>query len=207
MDVKSDWIGRLWACFKSSPNIIKMIETYSGAPQGIADVADAIWARTSIDTAGGELLNFMGELIGVARPLKQETEDNTLWLCDLDEMDLDIDGGQSLAPADGSSGGYLTGLDGLPSQSDPGAYMSDAEYRALIRVKAATFRKKATPEVLYSYLLEFGNRCLITESRGRVTITPESFDDWNYWVRNYIQSAGYHPGGIRITLAEQEVSE
>jgi hypothetical protein len=206
-EVSADWVGRLWAQFKRAPNILKMISTYSTPIQGSFDAAEAILARTSLDDAGGELLDFMGELIGVRRPLAQEAEENILWMCDLDEIDLDVDGGQAIAPADLSTGGYMTGLGGLPSVADPGALVSDDEYRALIRVKAATFRKKATPDVIYSYLLEFRNRCVITEGRGSVLIVPESYNAWNYWVRDYIQDKGYQPAGIQIRIAEQSEGE
>jgi hypothetical protein len=206
MTVQSDWLGRLFAFFQA-PNIQKMVATYSVPIQDTRDAVDYLLAQDSIDMSTGQVLDFYGELIGVDRPPAQEIEDNILWMCRADEMDTDPDGSRSLAPADSSSGGYMTGSTGVPSRSAPGTYLSDADYRVLIRAKASTYRSKMIPDNLFNYLIIFGIRALLEETQYGVSITPETYDDLNYWVRDYVISRGYHPAGITNTLTPQEVTE
>lgn len=203
MTVKSTWESRNFSKYRESPNVLGTIELMSDPLQSTEDVLDYILSHRSIDDAEGELLDFLGEMIGVKRPPAQESDDNLLWFCLPEDYADDLDGSMSLAPVDLSTGGYMTGHDGILSVTDPGSYVDDVEYRALIRTKAASFRKKADRETVYSYLLEFGVRCKIIESHRFVEFEPHSYDKLNYWVRNYIEERGFRPAGIQVKIKHQ----
>ena len=207
MTVLTDWQELLFAKYRHSPNVNGTVELLAAPIQDSRDVLDWILDQNNLDDAEGEILNFRGELIGVTRPLAQEPDENLLWLCNDEDAADDIDGSMSLAPDDLSTGGYLTGDDGIPSVSDPGAYMADTEYRALIRSKAATYRQKATRSAIYDYLLTFGVRCKINETDREVGFEPHSYDALNYWARDYIVSRGFRPAGIRVYITEQLESD
>jgi len=102
-----------------------------------------------------------------------------------------------------STGGFLVGDDGILSKTAPGSYMPDAEYRQLIRAKGSTYRKQATRETVYTYLLQFGVRCKIIESARVAEFEPHAYDVLNYWVRNYITARGFRPNGIRVAIKQQ----
>jgi hypothetical protein len=206
-DIKSTWEERNFSKYRYSPNILGLIELLSNPLQDTADVLNYILSHKSIDEAEGELLDFMGELIGVIRPPAQEPDGNLLWLCLPEDEADDLDGSMSLAPVDESTGGYLCGEDGILSVSDPGSYMSDTDYRVLIRAKASSFRKIADRETLYTYLLNFGVRCKIIESTRVAELEPHSYDALNYWVRDYIIKHGFNPSGIQIKFVPQTVPD
>lgn len=192
---------RLFAKYRNSPNILGVMEILSDPTQDTRDVLDWLLSGLSIDTAEGELLDFLGELIGVDRPPAQE--ENILWLCGDWETPGDPDNRYGLATDALTEGGYLTRDDGLPSKSAPGTYMSDTDFRALIRSRGRTFRQKATRENVYEWLVELGVRAKILESDKFVEYEPSSYNDLNYWLRNYIETRGFRPAGIQIQVKNQ----
>lgn len=206
-DINAEWQEILFAKYRYSPNILGLVELLSSPLQDTRDVLDWMLSQTSIDTAEGEILDFMGELIGVSRPPAQENDANILWLCRWEDIADDPGGTRSLAPEDLTTGGYLTKGNGILSKTDPGAYVTDTEYRALIRSKATTFRKKATRSVIYDYLLRFGIRAKIIESARVVELEPNSYDQLNYWFRDYIQAKGFRPSGIQMKIKIQTESD
>lgn len=203
MTIKSTWESRNFSKYRHSPNILGLIDLLSSPLQDTADVLSYILSHQSIDDADGELLDFRGELIGVVRPPAQVPTSNLLYLCLPEDVATDLDGLRSLAPVDLSTGGIMSGPDGVLSVSDPGSYMSDSDYRVLIKAKAATFRLKATRENVYTSLLAFGVRCKIIESTREMEIEPHAYDILNYWVRNYMTTKGFKPAGIRVKMKTQ----
>jgi hypothetical protein len=72
--------------------------------------------------------------------------------------------------------------------------MSDEDYRYLIRQKAASYRKSATREILFSYLIAFGARCKIDDDTDlKIEIDQDRYDDLDNWTRNYIETRGFKP--------------
>lgn len=204
INVETVWKARLFEQFKNSPHIVALIEILSDPLQDTVDVCDFILAHNSIDDAEGEQLDFLGELIGVTRPRAQEDPDNIFTMCSLGETG-DSDNSQGFYDDTDSviTGGYMTSYEGIPDQSDPTAQMSDADFRYLIRQKAAAFRKKMTRRNLFNYLIAFGGRCKIDDDTGQtVTIDPTAyyqFDDWTKW---YIENKGFKPAGISVDIQE-----
>lgn len=192
---------RLFAKYRNSPNILGIMEILSDPVQDTRDVLDWLLSGLSIDTAEGELLDFLGEIIGSDRPSAQETD--IFWLCGDWETPGDPENRHGLAPDSLDEGGYLTRDDGLPSKSAPGTYMSDVDYRELIRSKAASFRQDATRETVYEFLVDLGVRCKIIEAHRDVEFEPSSYDDLNYWLRGYIEARGFRPAGIRVRIKDQ----
>jgi len=195
----------IFAKYRHSPIILQVLEILSSPIQDTSDAIDYILSHLSIDTAEGEILDFLGELIGVARPPAQE--DAVFWLCEPWEVADDPDNEHGLAPPSLDEGGYLTSNEGIASQVDPGTYISDAEYRKIIRAKAATFRNKATRDVVYNYLYQLGTRVKIHEEPRYVEFEHSSYNDLNYWLRNYIKTRGMKPAGIEIQIKEQLASD
>lgn len=192
---------RLFAKYRNSPNILGIMEILSSPTQDTRDMLDWLLGELSLSTASGEVLDFLGELIGVTRPPAQE--DDVLWLClDWEVLD-DPDNHYGLATDALTEGGYLTGDEGVLSKSSPGSYMVDDDYRALIASKGTTYRQKATRETVYSYLIELGVRCKIIEADKVVEFEPSSYDNLNYWLRNYIESRGFRPAGIQVSIKDQ----
>lgn len=203
MTVLADFTGRLFAKYRHSPDILGLLAVMAAPVQDTEDVLDYILSHLSIDTAEGELLDFLGDFIGVSRPLEQEIPENLLWLVEEDEVGDDLDGSMSLAPADESNGGYLTGDTGLASKTNPGAYMSDLEYRKLIRTKAATLRSRPTRTNLFDYMMQFGIRCKITGVVSPITFEPCDYRHINYWTRNYVLTKGFRPTARRIHWSDE----
>lgn len=195
------WSGRLVSKYRDSPDILGLVELLSSPLNDTKEALEYVLSNEGIDGSEGVFLDFLGELIGVRRPPAQEADVFTL--CSPEDAALDVDNRYGLAPVDLSSGGYLTGIDGVLSKSDPGSYATDAEYRPLIRSKAAAFRKKATRAVLYDYLVAFGIRAKITEDARTAELEPSNYGDLNYWVRNYIETRGFKPAGIQIKFKLQ----
>jgi hypothetical protein len=203
-DVKQTWLDdRLFAKYRNSPNVLKFVDLLSRSGQDTQDVLEDILSNDSIDTAAGVVLDFFGGLIGAERPPAQELPENILWLCSDEDYGSDLDGSQSLAPDDLTTGGYMVGDDGILSKTDPGSYMPDADYRELIKAKGSTYRKKATREIVYTYLLQFGVRCKIIESTHAAEFEPHAYNVLNYWVRNYIAARGFRPAGIQVSIKQQ----
>jgi hypothetical protein len=200
------WLDRLFSVFRESPHVL-------GVAQVLAAPADDTYAamlyylsHTDLDDREGVLLDWCGWLIGVTRPPAQEPDENLFWLCALDAVDI-APGTRGFSTLAQTEGGYMTGLAGCTSRTEPNTYMNDDDYRDLIKTKASTFRKKATLANLFTYLQRFGMRCTISEAACDLTFTPESFDDCPYWKRYYTTNKGFRPAGIKITFASQTEPE
>jgi hypothetical protein len=203
-DVYQNILDRLFAKYRDSPNILGVLEILSDPLQDTNDAIDWILAHLSIDDGVGEILDAMASWIGVTRPPAQETR--LFRLCRDEEVAEDPDNLHGLAPDDLSSGGYLSADDGCVSKSSPGTYVDDETFRLYIRAKAATFRKRATQEVMFNYILQFGIRSKLAETARAVEIEPMNYDDLSLFVRNYILTRGYRPAGIRLSVKLQTES-
>ncbi|NIS15872.1 MAG: DUF2612 domain-containing protein, partial [candidate division Zixibacteria bacterium] len=185
--------SRTFGFLKDSPNIQALIEIFSDPLQDTWNVLDFILDHSSIDTAEGEQLEYLGSLIGVERPRKQETRIFTL--C----REGEIQDPDKTFKTDETPGGYLGSREGLFDQDDPDAEMNDADYRYLIRQKAAAFRNKATREILFLYLIAFGCQAKIDDDETlTVWLDPVRYADLNSWSRNYIETRGFKPAGISV---------
>ncbi|MBV6340978.1 DUF2612 domain-containing protein [Candidatus Magnetobacterium casense] len=203
MDVETTFLDRLFHQFDESPNITALVAILSDALQDTNDVETFILSHTGIDTAEGEQLDLLGQLIGVYRPPRQE--EWVFTLCHLGETDdlWNHHGFFDDSDPTVDLGGYVTTTRGLDSISDPGN-MSDADYRKLIRQKAASYRKKMTQEILFNYLIESGARCKIddTTTTYTVTIDPYRYYDIDEWRMNYIVTKGFKPAGIKVEFMD-----
>jgi hypothetical protein len=204
-DVYADILERLFAKYRHSPNILKVFEILSDPLQDTSDAIDYILDHLSVDEAEGPLLDAIASWIGVDRPAAQE--EDIFWLCRDEEVADDPDNHHGLATDALTEGGYLTGDDGCPSKSDPGSYVSDEDFRLFIRAKASTFRKKATREIMYNYILQFAVRSKLIEGTRTVEIEPSSYDDLNYQIRYHLTNLGYKPAGITISIKQQTESD
>ena len=202
--VEDTWKNRLFHIFRNSPHIVALIEILSDPLQDSVDVCNFILAHRSIDDAEGEQLEFIGDLIGVTRPLAQEDPNNIFTLCSISETD-DLDGSTGFFDDTDTveTGGYLTSYYGIPDQSDPTAQMSDADFRYFIRQKAASLRRKMTMANLFNYLIAFGGRCKIDDDTDMtVVVEPVSYYDFDDWTKWYIENKGFKPAGISVDLEE-----
>ena len=201
MDVESTLLERLFSVWKNSPNILNIIEFVSDPLQDTADVSDYILAHFSIDTAEGEMLDNLGEIIGVARPPKQEV--NIFTLCRKGEVQ---DPDKSFADTSDPTvtvGGRLTTLTGLVDEDATDPNMSDTDFRYLIRQKASAYRTDMTRRNLFNYLLAFGSRCEIDDDTAHtVAIDPISYYDLNNWAKTYVAEKGFKPAGISIDFRD-----
>jgi len=204
MTVLQDITDRIVHFLRESPNVVNLIECIADPIQDTQTVIAWILDHLSIDTAEGELLDFLGEMIGMARPPRQET--SLFELCNVGDYPDDPDnehGFQNDDDASVTTGGYLASIYGTPYQVDPTAQMSDADYRYFIRQKAASLRSKVTHENLFAYILAFGDRCQIANPAVRqVTITQYNYNHLSDWARNYIRERGFQPAGIQINIAQ-----
>ena len=201
-NVEDLWLSRLFHQFRNSPHILGLIEILSDPLQDQVDVSEYILDHLSIDTAEGEALEFLGELIGVKRPPAQETRLFTLFRLG-EASDIYNDHGF----ADDSDptvtlGGYFVTYKGLPALD--GSQMSDVEYRKMIRQKAATYRKDMTRRNLFTYLKEFGARCKTDdETTMDVTVDPYRYDDFDQYQRWYAENKGFKPAGIGVHIRDR----
>lgn len=197
MTILTDFQARLFSQFDNSAHIQAMVEILSDALQDTVDACDYILDHSSIDTAEGELLEYLGEKIGVRRPRAQETKIFTL--CRLGEVQHPDMGFSD----DENPGGYLTTQEGLEDQSDPDSVMTNVDYRYLIKQKAASYRKKMTREILFEYLIAFGCQCKIEDEETlSVWIDPVRYSDFDQWTRNYIETRGFKPAGISVRFRD-----
>lgn len=201
VDVYQNILDRLFAKYRDSPNILGVLEILADPIQDTDDALDWLLEHLSIDGAEGELLDLIASWIGVTRPPIQEVDVFRLFRDE--EIADDIDNHHGLAPDALSSGGYLSADDGCLSESASGSYVDDATFRKYIRAKAATFRKKATPEVMSTYILSFGIRSQFHESDLECEIEPYSYDDMSLFLENYIETRGFRPAGIKIRIKMQ----
>lgn len=192
MDVETNLKARLLSQFRNSPNIQGLLEVISDPFQDTSDALDFILDHRSIDDAEGEQLEYLASKVGVTRPPLQETRIFTL--CRKGEVQ-DTDKGFK---SDTKPGAYLGTREGLVDQSDPDAEMSDPDFRKLIRQKAAAYRSKATHEILFLYLIDFGAQCHLDEDDLEVWIDPVRYADLNSWTKNYIETRGFKPAGITV---------
>jgi hypothetical protein len=203
-DAEQHLLDQLLHQFKFSENILKLIGVLGDTLQDTFDAAYYIESAVSLDDYEGEQLEFWGELIGVGRPLAQESQDRLFTLrregeaVDPDNKTGFYDDSDSVI-----TGGYLTTEEGLDSISYPGSEMSDADYRKLILQKAASYRSRMTHTNLFNYLLAFGSRCKID---GTVTfkssLEPQNYYDLNNWAKNYIETRGFKPAGLTVKFNE-----
>lgn len=205
VDVYQNILDRLFSKYRHSPIILKVSEILSDPLQDTNDAIDWILGHMSIDDAEGTLLDALASWIGVKRPPAQETR--LFRLCRDEEVAEDPENNHGLAPDDLSSGGSLSADDGCTSKSAPGTYISDAEFRLYIRAKAATFRRVATREVMYDYILQFGIRTKLVEGVRTCEIHPSSYEDFGLAVRYHIEHRGFRPAGIRVSVARQQQSD
>lgn len=199
-DAEQTMLDQLLHQFKYSDNILKLIGVLGDTLQDTFDACYFISTAVDLDDYEGEQLDFWGELIGVARPLAQEPRANLFTLRHRGEsVDPDNKTGFEDRTDAVVTGGYLTTREGLASISDPGAEMSNVDYRFLIRQKAASYRSRMTHTNLYSYLLAFGSRCKIDgDTTFKSTITQQNYNDLNHWQRNNVETRGFAPGGLTI---------
>lgn len=200
-DVYQTKLDRLFAKYRHSPNILKVFEILADPKQDTRDILDWFQGQLSIGTAEGVILDFFGELIGVLRPPNQEPD--ILWLCGDWELADDVFNRFGLAPEDELSGGYCTGDNGCLHKTNPGV-ADDETYREYIYSKASTYRRNATRAVLYDYLLFFGCRFKVLEPANReIEFEPYDYAVINYHMRNYIETRGFRPAGIEVTIKNQ----
>jgi hypothetical protein len=203
-DVLSVLQSRITPKFRYSPIIQGLLEIIAAPIQDTIDAVEFILTHLSIDDAEGEQLDLVGGLIGVKRPLKQEDPENLFTLCREGEFD-DPDNSTGFCDESDSvvTGGYLTTEEGLASITDPGATMPDADYRRLIRQRAASYRKKMTVENLFTYLLAFGARCAIDDDETYLTqIDPVRYYDLDEWEKWYVVNKGFSPAGLKVRFEE-----
>ncbi|MCP4712593.1 MAG: DUF2612 domain-containing protein [Planctomycetes bacterium] len=204
IEVEDTLKARLFSRFRNSPNIIGLIEILSDPLQDTVDACDFILANKSIDDSEGEQLDFIGELIGVYRPLQQEDPSNIFTMCSLGEAD-DLDGSTGFFDDTDTVeiGGYMTSYVGIPDQSDPTAEMEDAPFRILIKQKASSYRKKPTRLNLFNYLIAFGSRCKIDDDTAHtIVFDPVSYYDLNDLYKWYVENKGFKPAGISVDIEE-----
>lgn len=200
-DIYQNFLDNLFAKYSRSPNVLGVFEILASPLQDTSDAIDYILDHLSIGDAEGVILDAKAGWIGVTRPLAQE--ENIFQLFSKYELADDPENRYGLAPSDLSSGGYLTSKTGCPSKSSPGALMGDDDFRLFIRAKAATFRKLATPEVMYNYVLQFGIRAKITEGVRECEIEPSSYRDMSMFIRYHIEHRGFLPAGIYTHIRSQ----
>lgn len=196
----------MFSAFRESPNILNTLEVLAGPMDDTLTAMETYLDSTALEDREGVLLDWAGWLIGVPRPPAQEDDENLLWLCALDEMDIEVES-RGLSTLDEDTGGYMTGMWGIESQTNPGSFMSDDDYRELIETKAWTFRKKATLGNRFEMLLRFGMRVVFTEGTAEITYTPESFDSANYWKRHVVTQKYFKPAGIKLIFSQQTEPE
>ena len=201
MDIDVLFDSRLFYFLRNDPVTAALIDVISDPLQDTYDVCNFILTHSSIDTAGGEQLDFLGELIGIERPPAQEAKIFTMNR--LGEVpDLDNNRGffdDSDATVD--IGGYMTTSTGY--EAVDGSDMADVDYRYLIRQQAAAYRKKMTRVNLFNYLVAFGSKCLIDdETNMEVEIDPFDYYALNDWEKNYVLTQGFKPAGIKTTFRD-----
>lgn len=199
MDVENDMLDRLKAQYSASPIILALIEQISVPMQDTFDVVEWIINNSAIDTAEGEQLDFIGELIGSPRPPLQETNLFTLVAQGEFEDRDNCFGFRDDTDSDVTTGGYLPGVNGLVDQSDQDAQYSDEDYRVLILRKAASFRSKMTRLNLFNYVLGYGARVAIDDDTDHVVIMdPSDQDALTQFERWHILNRGFKPAGTRV---------
>ena len=200
-DVYADMRSRLFAKYRNSPNVLGILNLMATVIQDTADALDFFEGQMGIDTAEGVILENLGGWIGVNRPPAQEADGFRLFR-DEDVLS-DPENHHGLAPDDLSTGGYLYRDDGLPSKEFPNTFVDSPTYRLFIKAKAAAFRKRATRETLYNYILQFGVRPKIIEGVRAIQIQPSDYDDLTMYLRYHLINRGFRPAGISVSIYPQ----
>lgn len=195
-------LDNLFAKYRNSPNILGVLEILSAPIQDTSDAVDSFLDQIGIDESEGSLLDAIASWIGVRRPPAQETR--LFWMCRDEDVASDPGNEHGFAPDELTAGGYLSGDDGCLSKSEPGSYMDDDNFREYVRAKASTFRRKATPDVVFEYLLRFGVRARLEEGDRLLEIFPWSYGDLSLSVKSYIENSGFRPLGVTVEIAPQE---
>ncbi len=198
-DVATNFKARLFHVFRTGPIYDALIDILSDPAQDLFDACDFLLAHHSVDTAEGEQLDFIGELIGIRRPLQQETR--LLQLYRFGELPdpENLHGLADDSDATVTTGGYMGTYEGLVLQPDPEAQETDTNYRYLIKQKGTTYRKRMTASNLETYLEAFGARCILDESTtGVIEIDPLRWNDLTDWDRYYIIYKGFRPAGLEV---------
>lgn len=203
-NVREYMASKLLDQFQQAKYINEIMDVLASTMQDTVDVCQYILDSTDIETATDDILDIYGEMIGVNRPPAQETK--VFKLCSLYDEPDDFDNDHGFYnPIDGT-GGYLSSLKGCNAVD--GSYMSDDDYRDLILAKAATFRTKATREEFFSYLLQFGARCILDDDdKFQLEIEQVTWDDFNHWQRNYVLTKGFDPAGVKVTFKDNLTPE
>ncbi|MCP4539022.1 MAG: DUF2612 domain-containing protein [Chloroflexi bacterium] len=185
-------------------DIVQAIKDIIADPiQDTDDVANYILDHRDVDSAEGEHLEFIGELLGVKRPKAQELPENIFTLRRIGEVSDPDKGFEDDSDPTVTTGGYMTTLSGVESVTDPGADMPDADYRFLIKQKGTSYRQAMTDLNLYNYLIAFGARCTIDGSTSMtVIIDPFNSYDMDNWEKNYAVTRGFKPAGVAISFRD-----
>jgi len=187
--------------YKNSPNINRLLNTIAVPLQDTVDVCDFLLDRKTIDEMIGFELDFVGSKIGVVRPNEQEPQEHLFTLVDEGECyDPNWETGFG-DETDPTVGGYFADESGLPLVANEDQKMNDADYRKLLKQKAASFRKRATRETLFDYLIAFGARCLIDDDTGQdIVFDPIDYyalTDFDKW---YAINKGFKPATISTSF-------
>jgi hypothetical protein len=199
MDIPERFLNYLYSQFRDSPVLRDFWDALMAPMIDTINTCEYILAHHGIDNAEGEFLDSWGHLIGVERPVLQESEIFTL--CSEGEPD-DTYIRRGFYDSESDSGGYITTEEGLQSVGNPDQYMGDIDFRKLIKTKAATYRRKATQSVLWNYLIEFGVQSLINEDEWTINLELLNYNDIGEWTKNYILTRGYKPAGIGLRITE-----
>jgi hypothetical protein len=203
-DVRQYMADKLLSQFRESVHVNELLDVLASAKQDPVDVCEFILSSTDIHTATGDILNIYGEMIGVKRPPAQETKLFQL-TSSVDPPD-DYENNHGFYDSNDGTGGYMSSIIGLPAID--GSELSDDDYRDLILAKAATFRTRATREEFFSYLLQFGARCILDDdTKFSVEIEQVTWSDFNDWQRNYVLTKGFDPAGINVAFKDNLTKE
>jgi hypothetical protein len=200
MDIETLIADNLFAKYRHSPNILKVLEIIAVPFQDTIDAVEYLQTQNDVTVAEGVHLDAIGELIGVERPLEQEPNDFRF----IDIGDLPGDPTHhGFCDIDGDpTGGYLvSSYNGLASVTNPGELMSDADYLELILFKISNFRQRATEARIYLSLVLYGVTCDVeTITNGVIDITPQTPGEMTYYQRWYLLNKGFRPAGIKINV-------
>lgn len=198
-DVYEFFVSKNRQCFKDSPNVLALFKMLSVPIQDRVDVYEYLLSMTSIDDKTGTLLDQIGSKIGVKRPPEQVREDHIFTLYDDNEVGDWWDDYTGFSEEDEPElGGYFIDENGL--DTGDGQYMNDADYRVLLKQKAAIIRAKMTDDKLIEYFLIFGAPVEIDEGVLVVKAIPNNGADLTTWERWYIENRGFKPAGIRVYI-------
>lgn len=203
-NVREYMASKLLDQFLQARYINEIMDVLASPMQDTVDVCQHILDSTDIHTATGDILDIYGEMIGVERPPAQEP--NVFTLESIYDEPTDPDNDHGFYNATDGTGGYLSSIKGCNAVD--GSDMSDDDYRDLILAKAATFRTKATREEFFSYLLQFGARCILDDDdKFKLEIEQVTLDDFNHWQRNYVLTKGFDPAGVDVTFKDNFTPE